>query len=548
MKPAVFFLSTVSLLAQIRMQPPFPPREQTGKASIEGNVLDAVTREPVKKAAVMLNGTISLTAVTDASGHFAFRALPAGNYMILANSEKYAGQQSFNADQQVTCSLSADEQKRDVALTLTPGASIRGQIVDEEGSPMPRCQIRAMRFQDSDMGRSLETLASVQSDDHGEYRMSNIPAGKYYVMAHCSQSVQLPHAFIQRGAVAELPVLTYPQQFYPGAPDPMGASRVAASPNANITGIDFHMFTATGVTVRGQVRPTAPDRNLQIALQPKDRMRRWQWENPRFNAATGAFQFPNVMPGSYELVATAFGDGHSHFALVPVEVGTTPLEPVDMVLTAGAAISGTISIEGDVKVAMNSMHVMVQSLDPWPMGAPPPQAEVHSDGTFTLNSVVPGHRRLVVDGGPGYVKSVTYGDQEVSPVDFEIGGSAGGSLKIVMGTKFAQVDAALSSPPPDSGPVFAIFWPANGDFTHQQNVGLSPQAHALLANIPPGKYYGCAMAVAQPWMIVQNHALLKALESTCEAVDVVEGGRTSVQLRLISAQDLKRFIEKLDDE
>jgi hypothetical protein len=38
----------------------FPPQAQTGKASVEGTVLDAVTREPVKKASVMLNGRVGL--------------------------------------------------------------------------------------------------------------------------------------------------------------------------------------------------------------------------------------------------------------------------------------------------------------------------------------------------------------------------------------------------------------------------------------------------------------------------------------------------------
>src|SRR6266699_938074 len=84
----------VSLTAQVQFSPaqrfPLPPQDQaTGKASIEGSVLDAITHEPVKKATVALNGRMGLFAVTDASGHFAFRQLPAGQYNLFANSEKY---------------------------------------------------------------------------------------------------------------------------------------------------------------------------------------------------------------------------------------------------------------------------------------------------------------------------------------------------------------------------------------------------------------------------------------------------------------------------
>jgi hypothetical protein len=550
MKSALLLFATLSLTAQIRMQQ-MPPADQTGKGSIEGNVLDAATHEPIKKASVMLNGRTSLTAITDATGHFAFRALPPGRYMIQAHSEKYpAPEASVEVEPQSVIALAADEQRRDVSLTLIPGASVRGRIVDDEGNPMPRCTVTPMRFHDTDMGRTLDTFGSAQSDDRGEYRISNISRGKYYIMARCFQSVQLPHAFVRRGSTVDLPVLTYQPQFYPGAPDPTGASRVEASPNANIAGIDFHMSPSTGVTVRGHVGPATPDRPLQIALQPKDPIRRqWQGQGPRFNPSTGEFQIPNVVPGSYELIATGSGDSNTYFAKVPVEVGTAPLEPIEVALAPAPAISGTISIEGDVKVPMNNLRVMVQPLDRRPLMRPPPQAEVQSDGTFTLNSVVPGHWRLVVNGapGPGYLKSVTRGDQEVSPIDLEIGPSAAGPLKIVVGTKFAQIDATISTPPSGVEQLFAIFWPANGDPTFRQNLAVNPQGPTTLRNIPPGRYFGCAVAVSQPWALMQNRALLKALESTCEALDIVEGGRTSVQLRFISAQDLKRLVEKLEE-
>jgi hypothetical protein len=548
MKSALLFLGTLSLAAQIRMQQ-MPPADQTGKASIEGNLLDAVTNEPIKKASIMLNGRISLTAITDATGHFAFRLLPPGKYMIQAHSERYpAPQQGFEVEQQLNISLATDEQKRDVGLTLIPGASVRGHIVDDEGNPMPRCTVTPMRFHETDMGRTLDGFGSAQSDDHGEYRISNVSRGKYFIMARCFQSIQLPHAFIRRGSTADVPVLTYQPQFYPGVPDPTGASRVEASPNANIAGIDFRMSPATGVTVRGHVGPATPDRPLQIALQPKDPMRRqWQGQGPRFNPSTGEFQIPNVVPGSYELMATGSGESNTYFAKVPVEVGTAPLEPIEVALAPAPAISGTISIEGDVKVPMNNLRVMVQPSDRQPIMRPPPPAEVQSDGTFTLNSVVPGHWRLVVNGAPGYLKSVTRGDQEVSPIDLEIGAAAAGPLKIVMSTKFAQIDATVSTPTSGVEQLFAIFWPANGDPTFRQNLALDPQGRTTLRNIPPGRYFGCAVAVAQPWALMGNRALLKALESPCEALDIVEGDHASVQLRFVSAQDLKRLVEKLDE-
>jgi hypothetical protein len=274
----------VSVTAQVQFspaqRPSVPPQEQAGKASVEGSVLDAITREPVKKAYVMLNGRVGLSAVTDASGHFAFRQLPAGQYTIQVRSEKYPQMQGLlDTGQQLAISLAADEQKKEIGLSLTPGASVRGHIVDEDGNPMQRCNVTVMQFRYMGTGQTLQQIGSSQSDDKGEYRTSNLPRGKYYFQARCNQTVPLPHAFLRRTSTTDAPTLTYPPQFYPGAADLAGAAKVEAAPGVDTSGIDFRMVPARGLTVRGHVGP-APDRNLQLTLAPKDpvgREVRTQW-------------------------------------------------------------------------------------------------------------------------------------------------------------------------------------------------------------------------------------------------------------------------------
>jgi hypothetical protein len=523
-----------------------PPQDQTGKASVEGSVLDAITREPVKKASVMLGGRVGLNAVTDASGHFAFRQLPAGQYNIQVRSERYPQVQGLlDAGQQLSVSLAADEQKQDIRLSLTPGASVRGRIVDEDGNPMPRCNVSAGQFRDTGMGRTLQQNAFSQGDDKGEYRISNLPRGKYYIQARCNQSVPLPHAFVRRTSTMDVPVLTYAPLYYPGAPDLTGAAKVEASPAADISGIDFRMAPARAFTVRGHVGPPA-EGNMQVTLEPKDPVRReWQSYRGPVNPSTGEFQIRNVLSGSYELIAIASAEGRSYFAKVSVEVGAAPPEPVDLTVAAAPSISGSISVEGDAKVPFNSMRVMMNPLDGRPMMQQPPQAEVQSDGTFILNSVLPGRWRLNLNGVPGYVKSVRRGDQEVSPWDLDIGSSSV-ELKVVVGTKFAQVEAALAAAGGGGAQITGFLWPGSGDPNFSQNFPLNPQGPSGMS-VPPGRYYACAFGAAQPWMLMQNPALRKALESRCEAVDAPEGGRVRVQVPVIPAADLKQLLEKIEE-
>jgi Carboxypeptidase regulatory-like domain len=536
----------LSLNAQPRSYSGPPRPDQIGTASIAGAVVDALTHQPVNKASVMLSGRIGLNAVTDASGHFAFRQLPAGQYMVQAQSEGYpVGRLGSDLTRQVSITLAADEQKRDVEIYLTPGASLRGRIVDEEGNPMPQCSVAPMQYTDTDRGNTLNNAGGfAQSDDKGEYRITNIPAGKYYVMARCPQTIPLPHAFIRRSSAPDVPMLAYTPLFYPGAADPSGAARVEAQPGATLAAIDFRMTPATGVTVRGRARPFAFDRNFQIMLQPKGPMRRFQQAGARINPSTGEFKIVNVQPGSYELLGVGASEGQSYFARVPIEVGSTSPEPIEVLLSPGPQITGTLAIEGDTKAPVNTMRVMLNPLEDQYLGGPPPQGEVKSDGSFTLSSVVPGRWRVQVNGVPGYVKSVALGEQEVSGSEVEIGIS-GARMKIVIGTKFAQFEGTVSALPAGAGPMFGFLWAAAGDSSFQQNFGVDPQGHAALS-VPPGRYYVCAIAAAQPWMVMQNRALRKAMESRCEAVDISEGGHQKIQISLMSFEELKRMIDNLE--
>jgi hypothetical protein len=552
MKLAILLLSAICIRAAAQIQalpiqrPGFPTQAQsTGNASLEGTVLDAMTREPVKKASVLLLGTFGLDAVTDASGHFAFRQLPAGRWGVQANSERYPPtQDALDNERQVWFSLAADEQKQDVMVLLTPGASVRGRIVDEDGNPMSGCNVLAMHFVETGVGRTPQQAGNSQSNDKGEYRISNVPRGKYYIQAHCFKTIPLPHPFVRRGSTVDLPSLTYAAVFYPNSPDPASAAKVQAASGADVSGIDFRMTPARGITVRGHAGP-ATDRNIAITLQSKDPSEQnWGMHGARFNAGTGEFQVQNVLPGSYELVAISNDEGRFYFAKVPVEVGSEPLEPIDLTLAPAPSVSGSISIEGDRPQA--SVHLGLNPVDPRPMRGAQPQAEVQPDGTFTLNSVMPGHWRLNV-GLPGiYLKSVKQGDQDVTPWDIETGSSPV-QLKVVLGTKFAQIEASLSgAQPADSASISGFLWTENGDPQYQQNIGLTPQTPAKVS-VPPGKYHVCAVAVAQPWMLMQNHALRKALESHCETVEASEGETARVQIPVIPAADLKQLLDKIEE-
>ena len=320
MKTAILFAAALNLAAQVGSNParmkalPAGAQPQpTGKSSIEGTAVDSITGQPVRKAAVQLSGRrIVLNAVTDTAGHFAFRLLPAGQYTIQASNDNYPVPRNPLQIERTrfVVTVGENEQKQDVDLKLIPGASVSGRVVDEEDNPMRGCSVMAMQSRATDSGPAPFSVQSGQTDDKGEYQMK-IPRGKYYIMARCPQSLPLPHAFALRSATADLPTLVYPSRFYPGVADLAAAAKIEAAPGANVAGINLKMTPATGFTIRGHASGLHPGGGIsQIVLEARDPSIRngqlpFQRLRARINEQTGEFEIRNVLPGSYDLVASS---------------------------------------------------------------------------------------------------------------------------------------------------------------------------------------------------------------------------------------------------
>src|SRR5205807_9034322 len=122
--------------------------------------------------------------------------------------------------------------------------------------------------------------------------------------------------------------------------------------------------------------------NFQIRLESRDPLRRGLFQSDmRFNRQSGEFRLLNVIPGSYDILARATAsDGRQFYARVPMEIGTAQPEPVEVMLQPAMTLTGTIAMEGEQKVALESLRVILNSLEPH-LGWPQPSAQVQKDGT-----------------------------------------------------------------------------------------------------------------------------------------------------------------------
>ena len=135
---------------------------------------------PIRKATVRLTarqGSISLTADTNAEGKFEFTALPPGTYGLSASR---AG---FDPPFSTVVSLGPDGHITDATIRLQPLSVITGRVVDEDGEPVERAQLLLLKLIFLHGRKLWVNRESSTTDDTGEYKLSNIRPGRYILKA-----------------------------------------------------------------------------------------------------------------------------------------------------------------------------------------------------------------------------------------------------------------------------------------------------------------------------------------------------------------------------
>ncbi len=538
---AAIFLAASPALAQ---QPQVVPGLATG--SIEGRVLDALTGEPIAKAEVDLNGAeqTDLTAGTDANGGFAFRGLPAGTYWVDARRPGYTSPLASPPP----IALSSGEGKSGIDIRLFPPGSIGGKVVDEFGDPVANCEVNALQPRSQGGRRGMRVAGSADANNRGEYRIAALEKGRYYVSARCSGEVEEPHPLTPANDPRRR-TLVFAPQFYPGVPDANGATRLKVAPGVETRGVDFQVRRVPGVTVRVRVDVADPAllQRVHVQLLPPSLD---YYQGPAYGSGvdrhTGELQVGPVIPGSYVLVAQTSGDGPLYHAQLPLEAGATPPDPIRLVLSPAAKMSGTLQVEGNNPPALDSLLVMIEPLGGFVFARP--AARVDKEGAFTLADITPGRWRLSLSvSGVPYVKSLSIGDRDVSPYGFDLAQGAAGPIRVVASTGTGQVEATVSGGSAGSGAVSFLLAPADPERFESGHVrlgGAGSGGQATIYGVVPGRYRLFAFDGNVRWTLQQLEEVLKALEGRSELVEVGEGETVRATAERIKTSQLAEAIEE----
>lgn len=412
--------SAASLVSLPAQQPP------EARSARSGRVVDSRSGEGLASARVTLlmagSDEIVSETGTDREGSFAFAGVEAGRYRAKAAKRGYVNLLPGNASAHTITIPGAEEQS--VTITLTPTGVITGRVTDPSGQPVRNAKATALVRRAGAEGVQLLPQGSpVPVDDRGEYRLYDLPPGRYTVVVASSGStsgasfapVYFPGTYDAARA-----------EFFPveGATERRGTDLLVSD-----TGLYSLRGVVTGLPAAGEIGNTAvtlvPASGVGLPFGTVD------------TDSEARFQFSGVPPGSYYAIALSPVIGRSAFGPIPgsqamqgiarVEIGLQDVSEVSIALRPGIAISGQAGFgrpDRANRTCLHSATVVLRSVNPAVPG-PPLTARITPSGQFKFQGVFEGNYRisLQTEDGECFLERITVGGRPVERATITLDGA-----------------------------------------------------------------------------------------------------------------------------
>ena len=457
------FLPGVFLCTHLMAQEAQPASsETTKKSTVEGQVFNLVTKEAVKRAEVQMFRTgkgsagmaaamqAAYSATTDAEGKFKIENVEPGEYRINYRKAGFLGSGrggfGMSAPASSAVTVKSGETHSGLKYYLTPQGILAGRVIDDEGEPVQGAMVMLMRWTNSRGVKSLTARGRDTTNDRGEYRISDVPPGRYFIQVNWNRGTAAPQ---EVGGVR----MAYVATLYPNASDPAQATRIQVTAGLELGGQDITMRREKVVKVSGKLLEPdgSPAKNALVGFIATDTQIVMGWSMTPVDAK-GGFKTDNVRPGNYNVIATRMDGSIGRQSAQSIQVGDTDIDNVTLQLQPPMEASGTITVEaaqagsGKTEVEFTQCWINAEGAGSGPLGGG--YGQVTKDGTFKLEGLMPG--RLVVNAqcgaGESYVKSILVGDEDVLGKEVDAGAVAAAGVKVILRTDTASVSGTLDVP------------------------------------------------------------------------------------------------------
>lgn len=516
------------------------------KCTLAGTVLDAISQRPVREAAVSMRSfPVSETfasrfaskiapAVTDGNGRFSFDNLTPGRYSVFASHEGYvnpgSGRRGLRA---TTLDLASGQHLDDLVVYLTPGGIISGQISNAAGKPVYGVTVQALK-RSRRLGKpEFDEVASAESSGSGEYRLTALPAGDYYLRAVPSQQLK-PDA---KGNEVYVP------SYFPGTRDQSRSTLLVLREGEQLASIDIPLSRARAAMVTGRVIDAAtklPIGRSELTLAEEGNVTPISYSVTA--DAKGNFELKGVPRGSYLLVAEKpiqSENDKSTWGQKSVQVGDFDLRNVEVALRRGVEVSGRILVDGKANVDLTRLTGVLEPAETSALQGFMPQVEnasVNPDGSFVFQDVPEGNYRInffPISAG-FYLKPTQTPDVFVTGVTV-VRGQPVQSLELALSSGVARLEGTVmkdQQPSPSTVVVLVPDSERRSQPRYYRQTFSDGQGRFALQNIIPGDYKVFA------WQDIERGSymdpdFLGQFEDRGKAVSLKEGASFNLQLDVI---------------
>lgn len=478
-------LSLILLVLQLQVPPPV---RSESPATVEGVVVDSQTKQPLAGATVVVQDRTGsgaqMVTVTGNDGKFTLRGVPPGAVVIEASRPGYvsemagkpAGAPNFSPnplvprDVPIIQELLPGQALSGLRFALTPGGVISGRLTDERGSVVAGAVIQALKTTYRNGLRERTIVQSVVSNDLGDYRLFMLKPGLYYV------SVVPPVLFIPNvyTLAFSIPLL------YPGTIDAKAATPLELHVGETIEGVDFRSIPIKNRRITGGVQGNGSD-GVTVTLSPANGTARKTY-SITIDSKSPNFQFSDVVPGTYELVASnTFGE-----AAVSLDVRNADLLGTRVVLGADYRIPARVRIEGHAAgddPQLESLYFGVRMDVPVP-GLEDKVYSPFADGKFILGVLNRDYWVEIMRTDDYYIKSILLDGFDVLNQGLHVTNSTDVPMEIVVDNHFGQVQGATAS----SATVVLVPDVARRRQRPLYKSQKTPNDAFLFEKVPPGDY------------------------------------------------------------
>ncbi|MGB7760592.1 MAG: carboxypeptidase-like regulatory domain-containing protein [Bryobacteraceae bacterium] len=533
-----------------------PPADQKA-ATIEGTVINSVTKVPLRKVEVTLtNGEITqemaammqqfkpggpaqespkvttktLSATTDAAGKFRFDNVAPGTYWLTGKKAGFEDGTYSGSGDEGSLRISAGQESVQADLKLVPYGTLSGMVVDEDGEPFPSATVTALRYGFQTGRRRTMMADAAQTNNKGEFSLSKIPPGHYFL---CADIMRMGFGAKAPPPPADgSPETAYVGTYFPGALDVAQAQGIDVAAGAEIPALNIQLRKSKVVRVSGKLTDAngEPVKTAQIMLMGGSRVGSMSMN--MIGDPQGKFELTNLQPGTYNAMVIQMQGSSPKMTMLSLVVPENGARDVVLGVPPEATIQGHVKLDGDARVELKDFPITLTGSEA--VAAMPVTGKADKSGAFTLEHVVPTSYDLMLPFSPPgtYVKSVLFNDREELGRVLDLSGMTAGTLQISLGTDGGKVDAKVSRDDKPAANATVVLVPADPNRRCLQTVrkGSSDETgHVTLKDVPPGDY------LAYAWEQVEDGAWFDAdfMKNTqAPVVKVQVGPKDNQQIEL----------------